>query len=107
MRMPTYKKQKAGRVALQVVEAPGIEPNNLLKSQALSYESGGPFNPPAPIADNEAGEPVEVALAFALTEATKATQWGLVAKLAGELEARRLARGGSNVVSSENARRDR
>jgi hypothetical protein len=41
-------------------------------------------------------DPVEVALAFSLTEATKAGRWDVVAQLAKELEARRL--GTSNVI---------
>jgi hypothetical protein len=34
---------------------------------------------------------IDQALAFALTEATKAGQWDVVARLAGELQARREA----------------
>jgi hypothetical protein len=47
---------------------------------------------------------VEAALTFALTEATKVGKWDVVAQLARELEARRLAR--SNVVQVD-ARRAR
>jgi hypothetical protein len=39
---------------------------------------------------------VEEALAFALTKATEAGRWDVVAQLAAELQARRLE--GSNVV---------
>jgi hypothetical protein len=45
---------------------------------------------------------VDHALAFALTEATKAGRWDVVAQLARELEARRLA--GSNVVTLDTRR---
>jgi hypothetical protein len=40
-----------------------------------------------------ARDAVELALADALTRASAAGEWAVVAKLAGELEARRLARG--------------
>ena len=45
-----------------------------------------------------AGDAVEIALAAALEGATKAGEWGVVARLAEELQARRVARA-SNVVS--------
>jgi hypothetical protein len=45
-----------------------------------------------------AGDAVEEALAFALTEAAKAQRFDVVAQLARELEARRLASAG-NVVA--------
>jgi hypothetical protein len=44
-----------------------------------------------------ASDPVEAALAKALEEAATAKRWDVVAHIAGELEARRLARAG-NVV---------
>jgi hypothetical protein len=48
----------------------------------------------------EAGvsDPVEAALADALTRASAAGQWDVVASLARELEARRLARADGKVV---------
>ena len=50
-------------------------------------------------------DPVEAALAVALTEAAKAGRFDVVAMLAKELEARRLA--GSNVVGIGAQRRGR
>ncbi len=54
-----------------------------------------------------ASEPdaVEVALAQALTAATTAGRWELVAQLAGELEARRRARLEVPDLTAERARR--
>jgi hypothetical protein len=46
---------------------------------------------------------VEDAIAFALSEASKSQRWDVVALLAKELEARRLA--GSNVVNIADAKR--
>jgi site-specific DNA recombinase len=48
------------------------------------------------------GDAVEAALAAAIAGATAAGQWAIVAQLAGELEARRLAK--ANVVSLDAAR---
>jgi hypothetical protein len=42
---------------------------------------------------------VEAALAKALEGATAAAEWAVVAQLARELEARRLARASTNVIS--------
>lgn len=50
-------------------------------------------------------DPVSDALAHALTAASVAAQWGLVAQLAAELEARRLAH--ANVVSISAAPKSR
>jgi hypothetical protein len=50
-----------------------------------------------------AAHTVEDAIAFALSEASKAHRWDVVAMLAKELEARRLA--GSNVVNIADAKR--
>jgi hypothetical protein len=62
--------------------------------------------PPAAVLprDAAAADPVEVALAKALEEASGARRWDVVARLAGELEARRLARLG-NVVPLTGATR--
>jgi len=60
-------------------------------------EFGPPLGPPV--------DAVEAALAEALVGATRAGEWGAVATLAKELEARRLAR--ANVVSIGAARRAR
>jgi hypothetical protein len=48
---------------------------------------------------------VEAALAAALVGATNASQWEVVARLAGELEARRRARLGTVDLQAERARR--
>ena len=48
-----------------------------------------------------------MALARALDLAAQAGEWGAVARLAGELEARRLARTGSNVVRLDPSKRKR
>jgi len=50
---------------------------------------------------------VEQALAAALVGATAAGQWEVVARLAGELEARRKARSGTVDLASERAKRGR
>jgi hypothetical protein len=52
-------------------------------------------------------DPVEEALTKALEGATAAGQWTVVAQLARELEARRLARQSSAVVSMDAARAKR
>lgn len=44
----------------------------------------------------------EQALAFALSEATKAGQWDVVARIVGELQARRMAHDASNGVAGRN-----
>ena len=64
--------------------------------KATALPALGPSVPGAPT--------VESALAYALSEATKAGRWDVVAQLARELEARRLE--GSNVVEL-NAKRAR
>jgi len=51
-------------------------------------------------------DPVEVALAAALDGATKAGEWSTVARIAGELEARRLARSAVVDLSVERKRRN-
>jgi hypothetical protein len=48
---------------------------------------------------------VEIALADALTRASAAAQWDVVARLAGELEARRKARAGVVDLGSARMRR--
>jgi hypothetical protein len=48
---------------------------------------------------------VEVALATAIAKATDAGQWGTVAQLARELEARRTARVGAIDLGTERKRR--
>ena len=48
---------------------------------------------------------VEVALADALTRASAASQWEVVARLAGELEARRKARTTTVDLAAERAKR--
>jgi hypothetical protein len=50
---------------------------------------------------------VEVALAKAIEGATEAKEWATVARLAGELEARRLARLGTVDLAGERQRRGR
>jgi ribosomal protein L18E len=50
---------------------------------------------------------VEAALADALTKASAASEWTVVAQLARELEARRTARQASNVTALDAARRKR
>jgi len=50
-------------------------------------------------------DPVETALAEALTKASAAGQWEIVARLAGELEARRKARAGVVDLDAARARR--
>jgi hypothetical protein len=52
-----------------------------------------------------AADPVEAALAKAIEGATDAKEWATVARLAEELEARRLAR--AKVVDLEARRRER
>jgi hypothetical protein len=69
--------------------------------------------PPSGTARGNAGaiDAVELALAESLEKATAACEWGLVAQLARELEARRLARAGANVIdlgaAGARARRER
>lgn len=90
-----------------VVEAPGIEsPDTSVPSAADRRES--------PRADTTQGnaerrevsasvatvvDVVEAALAGAIGKATAAGEWTIVAQLARELEARRIARAASNVVA--------
>jgi hypothetical protein len=50
---------------------------------------------------------VETALAYAIIAATEARQWGLVAQLAKELEARRRAREADGVVHLSEVTRER
>ena len=62
----------------------------------------GPAPVPAPSAD-----PLEAALVNALARAAEAGRFDVVAQLAKELEARRLARSGNVVVLDPRARRGR
>jgi hypothetical protein len=50
---------------------------------------------------------IEVALANALEGATAAARWDVVAQLAKELEARRVARSSGKIVAMDEARRGR
>jgi hypothetical protein len=61
----------------------------------------------APTGQSGAVDAVESALALALTEATKAQRWELVAQLAGELEARRRARLEVPDLAAERKKRGR
>jgi len=63
--------------------------------------------PKAQSGPSGAVDAVESALAMALTEATKAQRWELVAQLAGELEARRRARLDVPDLQAERAKRGR
>jgi hypothetical protein len=56
-------------------------------------------------AANAVADPVEIALAAALQGATAAGEWGIVAQLAAELEARRRARADVPTLADERARR--
>jgi hypothetical protein len=74
-------------------------------STTVEHASHGsaPFQTPlAPFPD-----PVEVALAEALSNASDAGKWDVVAQLARELEARRKASNADNVVRLEAERRTR
>lgn len=53
-----------------------------------------------------AADAVEAALANALTTATRDHRWDLVAQLARELEARRIARAGNVVVLGRSGTRE-
>jgi hypothetical protein len=64
-------------------------------SDSCSSESGGAVDDSV---DETPVDDIEQALAKALSEASTAARWDVVAQLAKELEARRLARAG-NVVS--------
>ena len=57
--------------------------------------------------NGEAPESVEDALAVALAAASAAGRWDVVAQLARELEARRLAASGAVDLADERARRAR
>lgn len=74
-------------------------------SQEMTVDTGAPEGAPPRLA--AASDPVEEALAKALTEASAASEWPTVALLAKELEARRLARASSNVVAIDLRRRER
>jgi thiazole synthase ThiGH ThiG subunit len=49
-------------------------------------------------------DPIEMALADAITKASTAGEWATVARLAGEMEARRLAHAGNVVALAGKAR---
>ncbi|MGC4091389.1 MAG: hypothetical protein QM756_26625 [Polyangiaceae bacterium] len=70
-------------------------------------DEGGPPSEPigqsTPVSGNP--DPVEAALATALTQASAAQQWDVVARLAGELEARRKARLEVVDLATERAKR--
>jgi hypothetical protein len=65
-----------------------------------SAEDGEPLPRPAAVSD-----PVELAIAEALTKATAAGEWTVVAQLARELEARRTAHAGVPSLAEARARR--
>lgn len=90
-----------------MVEAPGVEsPDTPARSAAERRE-----NPLAHATHDDAKQRkvsvstpttvdvVEAALANAIVKATAAGEWGIVAQLARELEARRTSRGGTDVVA--------
>jgi hypothetical protein len=52
-------------------------------------------------------DPIEAALGDALTKASAAGQWTVVATLAAELEARRKARAGVVELDAERRKRER
>lgn len=81
-----------------------VEPADQVDRQVDSPAPAPAAVEPAPVV----GDPVEIALADALTKAAAAGRFDVVAQLAGELEARRKART-ANVVdlAAEAARRGR
>jgi integrase len=89
------------------------EPSESLENHAASARCSNPLGDAViserssnrrAIIGESAPDPVEVALAFALTEAAKAGRFDVVGQVARELEARRLART-PNVVTLETKRR--
>jgi hypothetical protein len=72
-------------------ESSVIEPSEAQNGQCRAINSGL--------------DAIELALSEALSEATRAQRWDVVAQLADELRARRLAKS-ANVISIEGARRN-
>jgi hypothetical protein len=73
---------------------------------ALPFSMGqDPADPAPPLGAQT--DPVEAALARAITLASEAGQWDTVATLSRELSARRLARSAPDVASIETAREKR
>ena len=73
--------------------------------QRLDQQAAPAASPTAP-----PGDVVENALAAALAQASAAGEWGVVAQLARELEARRMARAGAkpaDVINLDERRRGR
>ncbi len=71
----------------------------------LPPQRGGTSGDPSDVA--APADPIETALGDALTKASAAGEWSLVAQLARELEARRAARAGAVDLAAERRRRDR
>lgn len=73
-------------------------------------QSSGPApvsGPSVPSSTPDTTDPVEQALAFAVTEATKASRWDVVLAVTAELRERRLQRTAPQVTSLEQARAKR
>ena len=91
-------------------EAASLDRNEAEKegtSSAGETEVSNPVSDEAPRDENEKSDPrdpVETALAYALTEATRYQRWAEVAQLARELQARRMART-SNVLVLDPSKR--
>ena len=73
--------------------SPSVTLDRDAKSPTNTHTDGGGTNA------GRFADPVEAALANALTMASAAGEWSAVAQLAKELEARRVARTSSNVVA--------
>ena len=89
--------KSASRKGVSVRVRPSVPVETKGESGGAVEAADADSDEPDPATDPTAPAPtVEESLAMALAEATKAGQWSVVAQLARELEARRLA--GSNVV---------
>lgn len=77
---------------------------NVREERDIFDDRREPSPPPLPRPAAASTDPVESALAAALTGATEAGRWDVVAQLAGELQARRSARAG-NVVALKSRQR--
>jgi ApbE superfamily uncharacterized protein (UPF0280 family) len=76
-------------------------------SRNVTADGADPADAPllARMATSDAGNEVEAALARALGQAADAGRFDVVALLAGELQARRLARGGVTALDEKRRRR--
>ena len=87
--MAEWQTQRIQKPSVEESDCPALSDSDALAISATQSDPVEPITQPRFAA---ASDPIEVALADALTKASSTGQWDVVGQLARELEARRVAR---------------